>query len=242
MKSCILYLHHKNDSLAWDNYKNLSYLHPNSKVIPVAFGLFADRVLAHTRIYLSERNKKLTALFKRGEMDYYESLAWSAVHELIIGGFEKNPSHDDYFVVEYDCFLNCPMFEFFEEPKKEITFVKPMTWKETTDWEWFNLYQQSNAMWPKVQNQVRGAGICALQHYTHDALAMISSALKCHFYDNMLSELALGTAASSCHYIPEQWQLKSGEPVGKYFQPNERLLGEFDKERKEPLWFHPKKD
>lgn len=241
MSNCILYLHHRDDNQTWENYKKLCQFHPESDVVPVAFDGFSVSGLTRETVISSERNKKLTTLFDRGEMDYFESLAWCSVHELVIGGYKSNPNYDTYTVVEYDVFFNCPLNEFFEEPEHEVTFVKPMSRLETDGWEWTNLYKQVNIMWPEVQSVWRGAGVTALQNYTNGALEKIEKKLLWPFYDGMLSELAMGTAANVCRLDVGKWELLNGKSVDDYFQPNCNLLSNFKKSGTDALWYHPDK-
>lgn len=248
-RRAIFWMHHRAEANLFDKYARAVHWLNDDKfadggqLIPVAWKEQAHPEITRCAVDPIDRSRKLTTMFKRGDMDYQSSLAWAQVHLLIIGAFLKNQNYDEYLILESDVFLNCRLEQFFRPPTAEATVVNPMTVEESKDWEWTKLYRQCNPNHSKMKEWLCGVGPCCLQFWQRNALEKVAREIYHEpAYDNMLCELAIGTALRKLGIQDEQWGLvEPGESVLKYFQPTPHLLGDFDPKRETPLWFHPKK-
>lgn len=229
MKKLIIYTHFKNTEFEKINFDHLKKLNPNWDIVPVGFNnqdLIENSLSVNPETYPC--NKKLSLECKCNEN-------WLSCDILIAETFFNYPNYDGYFLYEFDTICNVPIENFFEingdflgNNCEENIQSKP--------WEWINYYKQLTL---NTSSKLGTSGQNTCMYFSKNAISHFYNEMKLNknnIYDNMLSELRIGTI------VQQKFKIKRiKETISKYVScdPNDKNL--IDINLNEALFYHPVK-
>jgi len=193
---CILFLHHNTTDVTINNFNLISKYNPTKNIYPVGF---AGNDLID-RSHIVKRSKDIWPsnefLYKKIKN---KPLDWCEVDILIYDFFIHYPRLPIYFVLEWDTYCNCSLEEFYGNNLKLSNFAnRIVTNEKLDDWVW---YQHLSNDQKKINN-IGGMYPTTCMMFSNKLLtSMVNNVrLTPRIYDNMFSELRLGTLVQHSGY------------------------------------------
>lgn len=222
---CILFLHHKRCEVTHNNLKSMVLNNPTKKLFTIGFEGFELLQNSHV-VYKDGVKYPNNDLMVAKNKDW---LYWSEIDILIYDFYLNNPTYSRYIITEWDTYCNCSAEDFYGNMLYEDVvghgIVNDFNIK---DWCWYQFLTKEQKSIPKLG----GIGP-VLIIYSNDVLRDMTKLVinNPRMYDNMFSELRMGTLARQCGYEPKQFMINDTFVSWKYefikFDPNVRG------------WYHP---
>lgn len=191
----ILFLHYNTSDVTVNNYNLLKQYNPTKNVYPVGFSgcnlLDGSHEVNKSSTYPS--NSELDLKINRPY--------WSEADLLIYDFYLKYPNLPVYYIFEWDTYCNCSLEEFYGDTLNSLSNFSHMTYTSNIlqNWVWYQLLSDSQKLTPNIA----GIGPTSGLLFTKSVLSsMVNKVLSSpRSYDNMFSELRLGTLLQQCGYI-----------------------------------------
>jgi hypothetical protein len=222
---CILFLHYKNDDVTFQNYNLIKKYNPNKNIYSIGFENH-DLINNSHVVYRKQsypQNKNLNETCKK---EY-----WSEADLLIYDFYINNPNFSKYFIIEWDTYCNCSLEDFYGNSLNMSNFSHCIADKENLEsWYWYT--QLSD--FQKLISNIGGIGPTTCLFFIGTVLSSIVNRMLSspRIYDNMFSELRLGTLLK-----------QSGYTLNKPFLNSESYINwnidyiKFDSSK--PGYYHP---
>jgi hypothetical protein len=222
---CIIFLHHKTCDVTLNNLKQMKYHNPNKKLYTVGFDGF--ELIENSHIV-----DKNSVVYPNNDMmisNNKDWLYWSEADLLIYNFYINYPNYARYIITEWDVYCNCSAEEFYGDLYYEDILAHGVV-NDTNikDWSWYYFLNDQQRNIPNLG----GIGPVLIV-FSNKALNDITNLATKNprYYDNMFSELRMGTLASHCGYVPKQFMTNDTFVSWKYefikFDANVRG------------WYHP---
>jgi predicted small secreted protein len=190
---CILFLHYQNDNVTIQNYNLLKKNNPTKNVYSIGFEnhnlIDGSHIVYRNQLY--PQNKDLNSICKK---EY-----WSEADLLIYDFYINNSNASKYLVIEWDTYCNCSLEDFYGNSLNMSNFSHGIAEKENLEnWHWYTQLSDSQ----KLIHNIGGIGPTSGLFFTKSVLSsmvdlMINNPRQ---YDNMFSELRLGTLLQQSGY------------------------------------------
>jgi len=191
---CIIFLHYTNDDVTIKNYETIKKHNPDKVIFTVGFEnhnlIEGSHVVSRKEIYPNNN-----ILNKTCEKEY-----WSEADLLIYDFYLKYPNLPTYLIIEWDTYCNCSLENFYGDALKMSNFSHDVVKKENLEyWYWYTQLSDSQKLIPDIGGVKPTSGL----FFTRSVLSsmvklMINNPRQ---YDNMFSELRLGTLLQQSGYI-----------------------------------------
>jgi hypothetical protein len=189
MKLAIFSHHFVNDFVKW-NFANLRRLNPTWDVISIGFdnyNLLQDSLVVDKSIYPS--NSRLAQAFKTYNED------WCDPDFFLYEAYRRRPNYDGYFLCEYDTVGNTAINDFFDTSVD--FFGNNISQPVDESWYWVEQYRRLNDFAEENLNLATcGQLACVYASARVAKLCYEEVTRNKRIYDDMLSELRLGTIVS----------------------------------------------
>ena len=190
---CILFLHYLNDDVTIKHYELLKKYNPNKNIYPIGFENHNLIDGSHV-VCKKESYPKNDILNKTCKREY-----WSEADLLIYDFYLNYPNLPVYFVVEWDTYCNCSLENFYGNALNMNNFSHIIHKKESLKtWNWYKKLTKNQKLIPNIGGMTPTSGL----FFTKSVLSsmvdlMINNPRQ---YDNMFSELRLGTLLQQSGY------------------------------------------
>jgi hypothetical protein len=192
-KICILFLHYTNDDVTLRNYETIKKYNPDKIIFPIGFEnhnlIEGSHIVSRKESYPNNN-----ILNKTCKKEY-----WSEADLLIYDFYINNPNLPTYLVIEWDTYCNCSLENFYGNALimsnfSHVTYPKEML----NNWYWYTQLSESQ----KSISNIGGIGPTSGLFFTRLVLSsMVNRMLSSpRTYDNMFSELRLGTLLQQSGY------------------------------------------
>lgn len=192
--ACILYLHHSTDALTVEHYNLVKKHNPDKDVYPVGFANHSLLDNSHV-VFKSEKYPQNDSLNKKISSEY-----WSEADLLIYDFYLSNPNLPIYFILEYDTYCNCSIEKFYGHSLNMDAFSHIIHTKEDVcKWDWHAVLSDEQKKMSGLGGMSPTSGLLFKNSVLSKMLDVVLSSPR--KYDNMFSELRLGTLLQQCGYI-----------------------------------------
>lgn len=222
---CILFMHHKTCDVTINNLNSLRKNNPNKKIITIGFDKFQlldGSHVVHKNDVLYPNNNLM--IDKNKDWNY-----WSEVDLLIYDFYIHHPNYSHYIITEWDVYCNCSAEDFYgDRLYSDALGHGIVTQDNIQDWCWYQFLTEEQKKIPNLG----GIGPVLIL-FSNRVLKAITDKLLLNprLYDNMFSELRMGTLVQQCGFKLKQYSdndtFVSWKPEYIRFDP------------KVPGWYHP---
>ena len=192
-KICILFLHYSNDDITLRNYELIKKYNPDKILYTIGFEnhnlIEGSHIVSRKENY--PKNDILNETCKR---EY-----WSEADLLIYDFYLNYPNLPTYLVIEWDTYCNCSLESFYGNALTLSNFSHMTYHKEIlNNWHWYKQLSDSQKLIPNIG----GIGPTSGLFFTKSVLSSIVNLMinNPRQYDNMFSELRLGTLLQQSGY------------------------------------------
>jgi hypothetical protein len=191
---CILFLHYSNDDVTIKHYELLKKYNPTKNIYPIGFEnhnlIDGSHIVCKKELY--PKNNILNKTCKR---EY-----WSEADLLIYDFYLNYPNLPVYFIVEWDTYCNCSLENFYGNSLNMNHFSHIIHKEESLkSWGWYKLLSENQKLIPNIGGMTPTSGILFTKSVLSSMInLMINNPRQ---YDNMFSELRLGTLLQQSGYI-----------------------------------------
>jgi len=190
---CILFLHYLNDDVTINHYELLKKYNPTKNIYPIGFEnhnlIDGSHVVRKSELY-----PKNDIINKNCKKEY-----WTEADLLIYDFYLKYPNLPTYLVMEWDTYCNCSLEDFYGNSLNMSNFSHGIADKENLEtWYWYTQLSDSQKLIPNIG----GIGPKSGLYFTNNVLSSIVNLMikNPRQYDNMFSELRLGTLLQQSGY------------------------------------------
>lgn len=193
-RTAILFLHYNTSDVTVNNYTILKQHNPTKNIYPIGFSgcnlLDGSHEVKKSTIYPS--NTELDLKINRPY--------WSEADLLIYDFYITYPNLPVYYVFEWDTYCNCSLEEYYGDILNTKSNFSHMTYTDDKlpNWDWYKLLSDTQ----KTAPNIGGIGPTSGLLFTKSVLSSIVNKVLSspRMYDNMFSELRLGTLLQQCGY------------------------------------------
>ncbi len=207
------------------NYELLKKYNPTKNIYPIGFEnhnlIDGSHVVSRKQSY--PKNNLLNETCKR---EY-----WSEADLLIYDFYLNYPNLPTYLVIEWDTYCNCSLEQFYGDALNLDHFGHQIcTYDELKNWCWYTQLSDSQKLIPNIGGIVPTSGLFFTRSVLSSMVTLIINNPR--QYDNMFSELRLGTLLQ-----------QSGHTLNKPFLNSESYINwnidniTFDPSK--PGYYHP---
>ncbi len=222
---CILFLHHKTCEVTLKNLNAFKKHNPTKTIHTIGFEGFELLANSHV-VYKNGIKYPNNDLMVAKNRDW---LYWSEIDILIYDFYINNPNYSRYIITEWDTYCNCSAEDFYGDLLYEDVLGHGIV-NDTNiqDWCWYQFLNDEQ----KRISKLGGIGPVLIVYSNRALKDMTDLVLKNpRVYDNMFSELRMGTLARQSGYEPKQYMKNDTFVSWKY---------EFIRfDSKIPGWYHP---
>lgn len=224
MKTCIIFSHHYVNSTVSYRFENLKKLNPDCDVVSV--GLSGYHLL-HKSVVI---NRDLWP--KNQNMEVF-SIDWSLGDLCIYQTYVEYPDYDMYFLVEYDTAFNVSIFDFFTNIYTQDCGVNYGSNFNISEYMWYKNYNDKFAKIDKQHLSTTGPTTCLWFNTNLLSKIVKECFLNKGLYDNMFSELRLGTLIKKFTDIKQ-----NRDDIDDYIS----FVPEAITEKHQNFFYHPRKE
>jgi len=190
---CILFLHYENNDVTINHYELLKKYNPTKNIYPIGFEnhnlIDGSHVVRKSKLY-----PKNDIINKNCKKEY-----WSEADLLIYDFYLKYPNLPTYLVMEWDTYCNCPLEQFYGDALNMNYFSHCIVRKENLkNWCWYIQLSSSKKLIPNIGGIGPTSGLFFTRYVLSSIVNRILSSPRT--YDNMFSELRLGTLLQQSGY------------------------------------------
>lgn len=196
----ILFLHYNRSDVTLQNFERIKKYNPTKNIYPIGFS-------GHDLIEGSHVVNKSTTLYPTNniflEKDENVPIEWYEADILIYDFFRNYPKFPVYFVLEWDTYCNCSLEEFYGDRLNLSNFGHSVRIdKKLKDWYWYKQLTDEQ----KTMNEIAGIGPTSCLLFSNKLLSLMVNKITNdpRRYDNMFSELRLGTLIKQSGYTLHQ--------------------------------------
>jgi len=224
MKTCIIFSHHYTNETVRRRLDNLKKYNSDCHVVSV--GLSGYNLL-HGSVII---NRNLWPTNK--DINIFRKTDWSLGDLCIYQTYIEYPDYDIYFLVEYDTAFNVSIFDFFPNIYTQDCGVNYGPNFDISEYMWYKNYNHRFAKIDKQHLSTTGPTTCLW--FTKNLLSKIVKEcfLNKGLYDNMFSELRLGTLIKKFTDIK-----KNRNDIDDYIS----FVSEAIVEKHKNFFYHPRK-
>ena len=193
---CILFLHHNKSDVTLNNFNLIKKYNPTKNIYPIGFEgndlIEGSHVVKNCKKTYPSNN----LLFSQINCN---SIEWYEADILIYDFFKFHPNLPVYFVIEWDTYCNCSLEEFYGDKLKLNNFSNSIeTGDKLKKWLWYIKLSEEQ----KTMDNLAGMNPTTCMLFTNKLLSLMVSRLTSNprKYDNMFSEIRLGTLVQQCGY------------------------------------------
>jgi hypothetical protein len=193
MVTDILFLHCSTSDVTIQNYELIKKHNPNKKIYPIGF---ENHDLLNGS-HIVERKQEYPNNCILNEMCGNEY--WSEADLLIYDFYIHYPTLPSYLVLEWDTYCNCSLESFYNTSLNLDTFSHIIhTESDINGWYWYDMLTDEQKLIPNIGGTTPTSGL----FFKNSVLSDITKKLleKPHYYNNMFSELRLGTLLQQSGY------------------------------------------
>lgn len=191
---CILFLHYQNDDITIKHYELLKKYNPTKNIYPIGFEnhnlIGGSHVVSKSELY-----PKNDIINKNCKKEY-----WNEADLLIYDFYLKYPNLPTYLVIEWDTYCNCSLEQFYGSALKMNYFSHCIVRKENLkNWFWYNELSDFQKLIPDIGGMGPTSGLFFTKSVLSSMVDLVINNPR--QYDNMFSELRLGTLLQQSGYI-----------------------------------------
>lgn len=223
----ILFLHHNRSNVTLENFERIKKYNPTKNVYPVGFSncdlIEGSHVVTKTDSLYPNNN----IFLNRDE----KPISWYEADILIYDFYRSNPKLPVYFVLEWDTFCNCSLEEYYSDKLYLNNFGHSVRTDDVfLNWYWYEQLTSEQ----KTMSNMAGLGPTSCLLFNNQVLSAMVNRVTSEprKYDNMFSELRLGT-------LVQQSGFKLNQVDGDTVSWSKNLIN-FDKNKRG--YYHPIKD
>lgn len=183
----IVFLHHDVNNVCLYHYDLIKNNNKNNKIYSIGFEgnkLLPDSIQTCKKIY--PKNRKF-------------NWEWTEADLLIYDFYLQRPKEESYFFIEWDTYSNCSVEDYYKDYLDKDLFA-PTIFKENqlSDWSW---YQKLTPEQKKIE-KLGGISPTSCLYFKNNTLKKMTDLLLQNpfNYNDMFSELRLGTLAQQCGF------------------------------------------
>ncbi len=190
---CILFLHYSVNDVTIQNYELLKKYNPTKNIYPVGFEnhnlISGSHIVSKKDLY-----PKNNILNENKKIEY-----WSEADLLIYDFYLNYPNLPTYLVIEWDTYSNCSLETFYSNALNMTHFSHMIYPQEKlNDWYWYTQLSENQ----KLTSNIGGMGPTSGLFFTKSVLSSMVNRMydNPRLYDNMFSEIRLGTLLQQSGY------------------------------------------
>lgn len=190
----ILFLHYNTSDVTVNNYNRLKQYNPTKNIYPVGFN-GCNLLDGSHEVTISPSYPSNTILNQKENIPY-----WTQADLLIYDFYINNPDLPIYFISEWDTYCNCSIEEFYGDVINTSSNFSHMTYVGDTlnNWYWYTELTDTQKQLPNIGGIGPTSGLFFTKSVLSSIVNKVLSSPK--IYDNMFSELRLGTLLQQCGY------------------------------------------
>jgi len=193
MVSDILFLHCSTNDVTLQNYELIKKYNPTKNVYPIGFE--NHDLLDDSHIVVRKQEYPNNHVLN----EMYGNKYWSEADLLIYDFYLHNPNLSSYLVLEWDTYCNCSLESFYGESLYSDTFSHIIhTECNINDWYWYTMLTDEQKLIPSIGGITPTSGLLFKNVVLSQMTEKLLANPRC--YDNMFSELRLGTLLQQCGY------------------------------------------
>ena len=191
---CILFLHYQNDDITIKHYELLKKYNPTKNIYPIGFENHNLIDGSHV-VRKKESYPKNDILNKTCKREY-----WSEADLLIYDFYLNYPNLPVYFIIEWDTYCNCSLENFYGNSLNMNHFSHIIHKEESLkDWIWYKKLTKNQKLISNRGGITPTSGMLFTKSVLSSMVNLMINNPK--QYNNMFSELRLGTLLQQSGYI-----------------------------------------
>ena len=191
---CILFLHYQNDDITIKHYELLKKYNPTKNIYPIGFENHNLIDGSHV-VRKKESYPKNDILNKTCKREY-----WSEADLLIYDFYLNYPNLPVYFIIEWDTYCNCSLENFYGNSLNMNHFSHIIHKEESLkDWIWYKKLTKNQKLIYNIGGITPTSGMLFTKSVLSSMVNLMINNPK--QYNNMFSELRLGTLLQQSGYI-----------------------------------------
>jgi len=191
---CILFLHYQNDDITNKHYELLKKYNPTKNIYPIGFENHNLIDGSHV-VRKKESYPKNDILNKTCKREY-----WSEADLLIYDFYLNYPNLPVYFIIEWDTYCNCSLENFYGNSLNMNHFSHIIHKEESLkDWIWYKKLTKNQKLISNIGGITPTSGMLFTKSVLSSMVNLMINNPK--QYNNMFSELRLGTLLQQSGYI-----------------------------------------
>jgi hypothetical protein len=225
----IIFLHFNRSDVTLHNFELIKKYNPTKNIYPVGFS-GCDLIDGSHVVNKSKLLYPTNQIFEQIDetpIEWYEA-------DILIYDFYKSHSNlPVYFILEWDTYCNCSLEEFYGDKLNLSNFGHSIrTGEKLEDWYWYKQLTDEQ----KTMRDIGGIGPTSCLLFTNKLLSLMVDRITSNprQYDNMFSELRMGTLVQQSGYILNEinnenitWNdslLNVDKNVKGYYHPVKKLV------------------
>lgn len=226
----ILFLHYNRSNVTLQNFERVKKYNPTKNIYPIGFSgcdLIEGSHVVNKSVDIYPTNNAFL------NKDENRSVEWYEADILIYDFYRFHPNLPVYFIVEWDTYCNCSLEEFYGDKLYLNNFGHSVrTGGKLEDWYWYKQLTDEQ----KTMKDIGGIGPTSCLLFTNKLLSLMVDRITSNprQYDNMFSELRMGTLVQQSGYILNEinnenitWNeslLNVDKNVKGYYHPVKKLV------------------
>jgi hypothetical protein len=195
-RNCIIFLHHNKSDVTIHNLNLIKKHNPTKNIYTVGFE--GNDLIEGSHIVKNSKDLYPSNDLLFNQMDY-KTIEWYEADILIYDFFKSHSNLPVYFIIEWDTYCNCSLEEFYGDKLKLSNFSNSNLLGEKLErWTWYKQLTDKQ----KTMDNLAGMNPTTCMLFTNKLLSSMVNKVTSNprKYDNMFSELRLGTLVQQSGY------------------------------------------